>query len=135
MNEEQERRIKNALVYGTSHPEMYKTELDVCKETIERQAAQIEMLRAAIHALELDSEECLDFDECTAMLVPIDTFHALIDAMVLNHDQALEQFAAKMRNKALDDAESALNKVMVTDHSLNTFKRCQQAIRSLKELP
>lgn len=74
---------------------------DVCeatieslRQTVERQAAQIEMMRQAIQALENDSEECLDFDECTSVLVPIDTFHALIDATVLSPDQALEQFAA-----------------------------------------
>lgn len=62
-------------------------------DLIERQAAQIEMMRQAIQALENDSEECLDFDECTAVLVPIDTFHALIDPMVLSPNQAFEQFA------------------------------------------
>jgi len=36
-------------------------------------------LLAAIEAVQIDAEECLDFDECTAMLVPIDTYHALIE--------------------------------------------------------
>ena len=39
-----------------------------------------ELLEAA-EAIEIDAEECLDFDECTAMLVPIDTYHKLIEAI------------------------------------------------------
>lgn len=36
-------------------------------------------LAAAIEAVQIDAEECLDFDECTAMLIPIDTYHALVE--------------------------------------------------------
>ncbi len=36
-------------------------------------------LAAAIEAVEIDAEECLDFDECTAMLIPIDTYLALVE--------------------------------------------------------
>ena len=39
-----------------------------------------ELLEAA-EAIEIDAEECLDFDECTAMLVPIDTYHKLMEAI------------------------------------------------------
>ena len=38
-------------------------------------------LLAAAEAIEIDAEECLDFDECTAMLVPIDTYHKLMEAI------------------------------------------------------
>lgn len=38
-------------------------------------------LLAAVEAIEIDAEECLDFDECTAMLVPIDTYHKLMEAI------------------------------------------------------
>lgn len=38
------------------------------------------LLKAA-EAIEIDAEECLDFDECTAMLVPIDTYHKLMEAI------------------------------------------------------
>lgn len=37
-------------------------------------------LLAAVEAIEINSEECLDFDECTAMLVDINDYHRLIDA-------------------------------------------------------
>ena len=40
-------------------------------------------LLAAAEAIETNSEECLDFDECTAMLVPIDDFHNLTEAIAI----------------------------------------------------
>ena len=39
-----------------------------------------DLFEAAVE-VEFNSEECLDFDECTAMLVPIDTYHKLMDAI------------------------------------------------------
>ena len=46
--------------------------------TLEQQRDE---LLAAAEAIEIDAEECLDFDECTAMLVPIDTYHKLMEAI------------------------------------------------------
>ncbi len=51
-----------------------KAERDALKQ-------QRDDLLAAIEAIEIDAEECLDFDECTAMLVPIDTYHKLMEAI------------------------------------------------------
>ena len=42
---------------------------------------QRDELLAAAEAIEIDAEECLDFNECTAMLVPIDTYHKLMEAI------------------------------------------------------
>ena len=42
---------------------------------------QRDELLAAAEAIEINAEECLDFDECTAMLVPIDTYHKLMEAI------------------------------------------------------
>lgn len=39
-----------------------------------------DLLKAA-EAIEIAAEECLDFDECTAMLVPIDTYRKLMEAI------------------------------------------------------
>ena len=39
-----------------------------------------ELLKAA-EAIEINAEECLDFDECTAMLVQIDDYHKLMEAI------------------------------------------------------
>ena len=53
--------------------------------TLRQRVAELEKQRdellAAAEAIEIDAEECLDFDECTAMLVPIDTYHKLIEAI------------------------------------------------------
>ena len=38
-------------------------------------------LLAATEAIAINSEECLDFDECTAMLVSIDDYHKLMEAV------------------------------------------------------
>lgn len=43
---------------------------------LERQNTE---MAAAIEAVRIDADECLDFDECTAMLVPLDTYHALVE--------------------------------------------------------
>ena len=51
-----------------------KAERDALKQ-------QRDDLLAAIEAIEIDAEECLDFDEFTAMLVPIDTYHKLMEAI------------------------------------------------------
>ena len=64
-----------------------KLGLDLCEQfkqlTAERDALkqQRDELLAAAEAIEIDAEECLDFDECTAMLVPIDTYHKLMEAL------------------------------------------------------
>ena len=51
--------------------------------TAERDALkqQRDKLVAAAEAIEINAEECLDFDECTAMLVQIDDYHKLMEAI------------------------------------------------------
>jgi len=44
-----------------------------------------------------------------------------------------EQSLARLRNQVRDECYNALQKVMVTDHSLRTYKRCLDAIRAMKE--
>lgn len=62
--------------------------------TAERDALkqQRDELLAAAEAIEINAEECLDFDECTAMLMPIDTYHKLMEAIASVKDK---QNAAK----------------------------------------
>ena len=43
-------------------------------------------LLAAAEAIEINAEECLDFDECTAMLIPIDDYHKLMEAIASAKD-------------------------------------------------
>ena len=38
-------------------------------------------LLAAAEAIEINAEECMDFDDCMAILVPIDDYHKLIEAI------------------------------------------------------
>ena len=52
----------------------------LCDE-VERLHKQRDELLAAAEAIEINGEECLDFDECTAMLVPIDDYHKLVEAI------------------------------------------------------
>ena len=50
-------------------------------QDIEELTKQRDELLAAAEAIEINGEECLDFDECTAMLVPIDDYHKLVEAI------------------------------------------------------
>lgn len=54
--------------------------LSVFADLAELQKQRDELLSAA-EAIEIDAEECLDFDECTAMLVSIDDYHKLVEAI------------------------------------------------------
>ena len=55
----------------------------VVELTAERDALkqQRDELVAAAEAIEINAEECLDFDECAAMLVQIDDYHKLMEAI------------------------------------------------------
>lgn len=66
-----------AKFYANSNPAII-LELIECLESSDKQRDE---LLAAAEAIEIDAEECLDFDECTAMLVPIDTYHKLMEAI------------------------------------------------------
>jgi len=45
--------------------------------------------------------------------------------------QAIEVFYHKAQREAFEQSAKTLDSVMVTDHSMNTFNRCQKAIRQL----
>ena len=55
--------------------------LDEAADKIDALEKKRDELLAAAEAIEIDAEECLDFDECTAMLVPINTYHKLMEAI------------------------------------------------------
>lgn len=42
---------------------------------------QRDELLAAAEAIEINAEECMDFDEFTAMLIPMDDYHRLMEAI------------------------------------------------------
>jgi hypothetical protein len=47
----------------------------------DQQRAAMQAVFDKANAVEIDSDECLDFDECTAMLVPLDSYNELIEAI------------------------------------------------------
>ena len=55
--------------------------LDEAADKIDALEKKRDELLEAAEAIEIAAEECLDFDECTAMLVPIDAYHRLIEAI------------------------------------------------------
>ncbi len=59
------------------HPKSIGFAIDMAIRLIE----QRDELLAAAEAIEINAEECMDFDDCTAMLVPIDDYHKLMDAI------------------------------------------------------
>lgn len=59
----------------------FETCSEMCVVRADRFKWQRDGLLAAAEAIEIDAEECMDFDECTAMLVPIDTYHKLMEAI------------------------------------------------------
>ena len=61
-------------------------------------SAQINRLLDAVKVIETDSEEVLDFDECTAMCVPMDSYHDLVDAAEATPAQSLAEY----RNKVIE---------------------------------
>ena len=50
-------------------------------EDITTLKAALREAKSAFEVIEHDSEECLDFDECMAMLVPIDAYHGMSEAI------------------------------------------------------
>ena len=52
-----------------------------CQKRIVELTRQRDELLAAAEAIEINAEECLDWDDSTAMLVPIDDYHKLIEAI------------------------------------------------------
>lgn len=59
------------------HPKSIGFAIDMAIQLIEQHGE----LLAAAEAIEINAEECMDFDDCTAMLVPIDDYHKLIEAI------------------------------------------------------
>ena len=51
------------------------------RQRVQELEKQRDELLAATEAIAINSEECLDFDECTAMLVSIDDYHKLMEAV------------------------------------------------------
>ena len=59
------------------HPKSIGFAIDMAIRLIE----QRDELLAAAEAIEINSDEVMDFDECTAMLIPMDDYHRLMEAI------------------------------------------------------
>lgn len=89
----------------------------VLAQTIERQAAQIEMMRVALQSAEWNSLDLPQF-----------VVTQIVEALSSTSDQALEQFAAKVKEQCAQVCESMSG----SDYSP---KQCASAIRAIKDLP
>ena len=67
-------------------------------ERCDQLRAHINLLISAIKVVEIDSEEVLDFDECTAMCMPMDAYHGLVEAAEATTEQSLAEY----RNKVIE---------------------------------
>ena len=56
-------------------------EIKMAGEIMRDLLKQRDELLAVAEAIEINAEECMDFDDCTAMLVPIDDYHKLMEAI------------------------------------------------------
>ena len=58
-----------------------KSEIVHLRAKVAELEAALRKVVKAFDVVEIDSEECLDFDECTAMLVPLDAYHGMSEAI------------------------------------------------------
>ncbi len=58
-----------------------KNEIESLRQKLASSNAKIVELVAALDAMHNDSDECMDFDECTGMFVPIDEWNAVFEAL------------------------------------------------------
>ena len=59
------------------HPKSIGFAIDMAIRLIEERGE----LLAAAEVIEINSDEVMDFDECTAMLIPMDDYHRLMEAI------------------------------------------------------
>ena len=59
------------------HPKSIGFAIDMAIQLIEERGE----LLAAAEVIEINSDEVMDFDECTAMLIPMDDYHRLMEAI------------------------------------------------------
>jgi len=102
----------------------------VLAQTIERQAAQIEMLREALgHAF----NGILYYHHAKLVKIGID---AANEALSISPDQALERFAAKVRDQCAKVCEKTYHHYDGSEHHCFVdASECANAIRAIKELP
>lgn len=93
INAERALSFRNQVAELEKQRDELQSELEAMKQSVaiaatcnhvarmEQAEKQRDELLAVIKAIEINAEECMDFDEFTAMLVPIDDYHKLIEAI------------------------------------------------------
>ena len=106
--------------------EGYWRQIQKQQQTIEHQAAQIEMLRDALQQ-EYDYQKSND----------IDVAFWIENALAATPDQALEQFAAKVREQCAKMCEAEYVNVSDGDDEVynSAITHASRGIRAIKELP
>ena len=90
-------------------------------DLIERQAAQIEMMRVALQSAEWNSLDLPQF-----------VVTQIVEALSTTPDQALEQFAAKVREQCAKSCEMKAEMVWCDSAACQA---CATTIRAITELP
>ena len=117
-----------------------KQQLAEAQQTIERQAAQIEMMRDFIETAPVSTGVCCCGESMEGHSspmncghTPVDLWdHSVISVLSTTPDQALEQFAAKVREQC---QMTCLEKHANGNWKYDTREECAEAISSIKELP
>lgn len=119
-----------------------KQQLAEAQQTIERQAAQIEMMRDFIETAPVSTGVCCCGESMEGHSspmncghTPVDLWdHSVISVLSATPDQALEQFAANVREQCAKVCENEYSyTVFHTDQ--RAAINCANAIRASKELP
>ena len=121
---------EDCICFGSEHQ----------KQTIERQAAQIEMMREFIARAPVSSGVCCCGEAIDGHSSPMSCGHSPVDLwdhsveqiLSTTPDQALEQFAAKVREQC---QMTCLEKHANGNWKYDTREECAEAISSIKELP
>ncbi len=121
---------EDCICFGSEHQ----------KQTIERQAAQIEMMREFIARAPVSSGVCCCGEAIDGHSSPMSCGHSPVDLwdhsveqiLSTTPDQALEKFAAKVREQC---QMTCLEKHANGNWKYDTREECAEAISSIKELP
>ena len=100
-------------------------------ERCDQLSAQINRLLDAVKVIETDSEEVLDFDEWTAMCVPMDSYHDLVDAAEATPEKSLAEY----RNKVIEECAITIENCEPDEHGRLSIQEIAEAVSAMKEQP
>ena len=100
-------------------------------DVIERQAAQIEMMREALIACRDDLKLRMTLSKDDSLNISNYVLDKMLDAIDTTPDQALDQFAAKVREQCAKACDAQADHPECPERAVY----CAEAIRAIKELP